>query len=96
MQKLQDELGKWSDETFGASRSPIGSINHMKEECDELLEDPYDLYEYADVLHLLLDSVRKAGYTTEDLMMAAWNKLEVNKNRTWGEPDEFGVVRHIK
>jgi len=42
MNKLQDSIGKWGDETFGHSGNPIGSsqgiYHHMDKEFSELAE----------------------------------------------------------
>ena len=95
-QKLQDELGQWADKTFGP-RTPISLLHHLKEEVIELMETPHDESEWADCLTLLIDSYRlQTGKTTDHLLDACFEKLEINKNRTWQEPDENGVCRHIK
>jgi len=52
--------------------------------------------EIADVFMLLLDCATHMGYDADDLVTVAFNKLETNKGRQWGEPDENGVVEHIK
>jgi len=48
-QKLQNEIAKWSDKQFGSIRQPSGVIYHLLKEIKELLEQPYDLKEYADL-----------------------------------------------
>lgn len=53
-------------------------------------------FEYADCFMLLLDSASHFGITADALMNYTEHKLEINKNRKWGEPDENGVVEHIK
>ena len=52
--------------------------------------------EYADCFMLLLDSAHHFGYTAENLIECTKAKLEINKLRKWGTPDENGVVEHIK
>ena len=52
--------------------------------------------ELADVFMLILDCATHMGYDSDDLVTAAFNKLEVNRGRKWGKPDKNGVVEHIK
>lgn len=96
IQRLQNEQGLWSDATFGANREPSAPLAHLVKELGELLDAPRDRMEYADCLMLLLDAYRKAGGTADDLVQACFQKLEINKQREWGEPDENGVVEHIR
>lgn len=51
--------------------------------------------EYADCLLLLLDSAANFGFNTKELIEYANRKLEINKKRNWGKPDENGVIKHI-
>lgn len=53
-------------------------------------------YEFADAHMLLLDAERLFGITAEMDLIYMQRKLEINKNRTWGSPDENGVINHIK
>src|SRR5699024_1489712 len=96
IQRLQDEQGRWSDATFGANHGPHGCIAHLAKEVREVAAEPYSRMEYADCLMLLLDAYRRAGGSADDLVAAAFEKLEINKRREWGEPDENGVVEHIR
>lgn len=52
--------------------------------------------EYADCFMLLLDSATHLGLSANDLIAYSRIKLEINKARKWGVPDENGVVEHIK
>lgn len=94
-QQLQDDIGVFTDKTFGAS-TPQAKAHHLAEEAMEAAADPSDILEWADCTILLLDAVRKAGFTTEDLHAAVLRKMEINKARKWGEKDANGVVRHVK
>lgn len=96
IQVLQNQLGEWSDSTFGLRRPPIAPLAHLVKELGELLECPADRMEYADCLMLLLDAYRMTGRSADDLVQACYEKLEINKQRKWGEPDEHGVVEHIR
>jgi len=101
---LQDETGTWGDATF--PRSTARSVMaHLTEEIDELAVEVEAFganavptnrdalaEEAADCMLLLLHIAHKCGF---DLEKAARAKLECNRARTWGEPDERGVVRHV-
>ena len=94
-QKLQDVVGQWSDAQFG--RGNIRStLLHLKKEVNELIESPTDGEEHADCLMLLIDAGRKAGFNMNTLFDAVQYKLEINKKRKWGKPDENGIVEHIR
>ena len=45
---------------------------------------------------LLDDCASHMKFTAKDIYKAEINKLEINKKRIWGNPDENGVVEHIK
>jgi len=96
IQRLQDELAQWSDAQFGQHRPATRPIRHLRKEVDELLNAPDDANEYADCLLLLLDAYRMSGGSADDLVNKAFDKLAINKTRQWGEPDEHGVVEHVR
>lgn len=74
----------------------MGKLAHLVKELGELIDDPYDVMEYADCFMLLLDAARVSGYTADVVLAAAWVKLEVNKKREWGPPNEDGSVEHVR
>lgn len=90
--------GEWSQKQFGsdADLGPEAPLAHLAKEVLEMMGDPSDLSEYADGLLLLLDSSRRAGFTANQLLKAAFDKLEINKSREWGEPNEDGSVEHVR
>lgn len=53
-------------------------------------------FEFADCFMLILDAASHFGMTANDLFMVTKEKLEINKTREWGKPDENGVVEHIR
>ncbi len=95
---LQEEAGVFSDVAFGTpqERGPLCPLAHLEKEILELKADLNDHSEWADCLLLLLDAARRAGVDADQLILAAFKKLEVNKTRKWGKPDENGVIQHIK
>ena len=120
IQKLQDDIKKWSDEAFGMYRTGKPIAYHLKKEVDELINALDDfhrgvyaenitvgamqvvnkrhriLMEAVDCFTLLLDVLAHEQFDVNDLIEASYFKLEVNKNRKWGKPDENGVVEHIE
>lgn len=105
--KWSDE--QFSDGIFTHERAlPI--TYHLKKEVGELIEELQKVgnaelshyeeekvkEEYADCLMLLLDSASHFGLSADDLYRACVWKLEINKRRKWGSPDENGVVEHIR
>jgi len=82
---LAESHSKWSQETFGSDeiKGPLGSILHLQKEINELLENPKDIKEYADVLLLTLDASRRAGFDIVTLLEATSEKLQENKTRKW-------------
>lgn len=96
IRRLQDDIAAWSDPTFGYDRHPESTLRHIQEEIEELLAAPYDLMEYADVMHMLLDCSRRAGFDADMLLDATRRKLEINKKRKWGKPNDQGYSKHIE
>jgi hypothetical protein len=52
--------------------------------------------EFADCFMLLFDAATHFPMTVDTIQMQMERKLEINKKRKWGTPDENGVVEHIK
>jgi NTP pyrophosphatase (non-canonical NTP hydrolase) len=99
LQKLMDDIREWSDATFGEGQRTIPILRHLIKEVPEAIEAcdrdaETAIYEFADCMMLLLDAVNHHGISAEDLMLSVRTKLERNKNRKWGEPDENGVIEH--
>ena len=95
-QRFQIEAHRWADSVFGELRRPDGAVAHLLKEVGELADHPYDEMEYADCLLLILDAASNAGIGADDLLNACWEKLDINRVREWGEPDESGVVEHVR
>ena len=96
LNQLFKEHGEFSDATFGVNRSANGPLHHLKKEVEEVIKNPNDFEEYADCLLLLIDAFRMSGGNSKELLDAAFDKLDKNKKRDWGLPDENGVVEHLK
>ncbi len=96
--KLWADLAVWSQSTFGsdAVRGPIGALKHLRAEVAETIDAPDDLVEYADCLMLILDAARRAGFSHDQLLVAAFDKLAINRSRTWPSPVSDEPVMHVK
>jgi len=99
--ELFKEVTDWQEATFRVI-NPIGLINHLEQEVDELCQsmgmgmDEFKRHEFADCFILLMGAAKADGMSYEDICNAISEKLEINKKRTWGEPDSNGVINHIK
>lgn len=89
---------EWSQKTFGDNKKmgPLGPLHHLLEEVNETIIAPYDIMEYADMFILILDAARRAGFSLEEILEAAQQKLDICKKRKWGIPDKNGKVKSIK
>lgn len=88
----QEAIGKWNEETFGESNT--GIIGHFMEEVQEFndaLDTPEEAMEAADLVILLMTRAHRRGY---DLLGKVYQKMEINRRRTWQKPDKDGIVRH--
>ena len=61
---------------------------------DDAMVDSF--YEFADCFMLILDAARCFGINAHILKEYTRLKLDINKAREWGEPDENGVVEHVR
>lgn len=86
---------RWQQATFG-DRPPTAPLHHLAKEVKEALAAPHDVSEYADMMLLLIDAAKCAGFTARDLLDATYAKLEVNRQRKWQAPDADGVCLHVK
>lgn len=93
--KIREQHAAWSKERFG-NASFYGPLRHMKEELDELIADPFDLSEWADVQLLFWDALRRANISDATLHRACAYKLEILKSREYGPVVEGQPVHHIK
>lgn len=104
MDDFQKEIKEWADATFGFNgvQSTIASLHHLSGEVEELREAVVSRditrisQEHADCLIILLHTALNYGLTFSDIVKAAQLKMEINKSREWGGPDERGVVNHMK
>ncbi len=104
LQKLMDDIREWSDATFGENQRVVPVLNHLIKEVPEVIDAVNDVagitikgkFEFADCFMLLLDAASHYGMDAESLINCTHIKLNINKHRKWGEPDENGVIEHIE
>ncbi len=104
--ELFEDIVNWQENTFPLS-SAISKITHLAgdEPQGEILELKLDILEgrpeeakteFADCFILLMGAANSFGLTYDDVCKAIQQKMEINKARKWGAPDENGVCLHIK
>ncbi|HCA9596864.1 TPA: DUF550 domain-containing protein [Klebsiella pneumoniae] len=86
---------EWSDRQFG-NVGPVGPLKHLAKEAIEAAEAPDDISEFADILMLVWDATRRAGFSDEQLAEAVAEKLERNKRRQWGAVKDGEPCHHLK
>lgn len=98
LQVFWTDLAAWSSVAFGDDkiRGPIGPLKHLAKEVEECLADPTDLEEYADLLFLVFDATRRAGFTYFDFVNAVRTKLRKNMARKWPSAKKDEPVEHEK
>ena len=94
LEELQGEIARWQKATF-PGQTVEKKIQHLASEVAEMAAAPRDISERADALILLLGINALHGKTGAELLCAASAKLEINRRRKWGPPDENGIYRHI-
>lgn len=94
---------------YNPSRS-IPISHHLQKETEELteaLEEYFNedvneenweamKFEIADCFLLLIDISHKIGMDMPEIVEYSEKKYQINKVRVWGEPDENGVIEHIR
>ena len=94
-EQVRREHAEWSQATFG-NVGPVGPLKHLSKEALEASAEPGDLSEWADMQFLMWDAQRRAGITDEQITQAMFEKLAVNKQRSWPEPKDGEPRLHIK
>lgn len=89
----QRNIVSWADRVF-PEREPKDVLLKLNEEIGELIKNPVDPHEYADVLILLLDFAAFSGIDGNALSTAITEKMEINKQRTWRIDRNTGIMQH--
>ena len=93
---LQREIGEWADATFGADITAERPLAHLAEEVAEAQANPRALEEYVDCFMLIIEAARRAGFTTDQLLVAALIKLALNKRGDWYYDPTRGYFKRAK
>lgn len=90
------DIVEWQRETFPKATTHSRKT-HLSKELKELKtaldEGRIDWLEVADVLFMIIALADGEDVDLEGLLE---DKFDINKNRVWGEPDEDGVVEHVR
>lgn len=108
LDNFQYEVGEWGKETF--PQSTIATITeHLRREAVELQQSiekwqreqqpvkddvvwPSTMQEVSGVILLALHLAHRRRFLLSDVLRANFMEAQA---RTWGEPDEQGVVEHV-
>ena len=95
-----NEIVAWSLEQF-PDATVDSTYRHLQKEMREtqnaLAESDMEAFavELADIIHLAAQGIARAlDLPDADHIVRA--KLAINKARQWGDPDEYGVVEHVR
>jgi NTP pyrophosphatase (non-canonical NTP hydrolase) len=103
---FQNYVGEWGNKIFNSKRGSgynrtkhaLSIVAHLEEEIEELKTAIKSKYtqaiaqETADCFLMLLHIAYLYSF---DLLERAVEKMLINLKRTWGEPDEKGIIHHI-
>ena len=92
MKNVYNEMGKFSVEVFN-NATASDHLRKVKMECDEAIDEPNDIYEYADCMLALFAAAYKSGFTYDDIQNASEEKLKILKGRTW--VNHNGIYQHV-
>lgn len=89
---LQTAVHEWANEQF-PGREPSIAWMKMFEELGEVIKDPSDALEWADVFIVLLDLAKLHGI--DGLADAILEKMAINRRRVWAT-SPTGVMVHVE
>jgi NTP pyrophosphatase (non-canonical NTP hydrolase) len=108
--EMFEEITAWQKQVF-ANATAGSAAAHLMEESKELWEEVTNengigenafekhiaiLHEYADCFLLLFGSASLYGLSYEDICRVINDKMEINKQRKWGEVNDQGYVKHVE
>tara|TARA_R110000803_G_scaffold78075_3_gene143111 strand:- start:1434 stop:1787 length:354 start_codon:yes stop_codon:yes gene_type:complete len=89
MAHLKDEIKELEHELRMHSQLK-GHMQHPK--ANKIIKER----EFADCFILLFGAAASDGMSYKDICRCIEEKMQINYNRKWGEPQPNGVVNHIK
>lgn len=101
MQGLVKDIGEWSETTFGVGDRTKPLLEHLKKEVDEAIvthdiKSIYFDWALADCFILLFDIMYRNNMTMGQIESVIKEKMDVNKKRKWHNPDENGIIEHVR
>ena len=94
LDSVYDKAGNWAVECLPDSE-PVHHVLKLKQEADEVINDPADIIEYADCMIALMSAAYKSGFEPHELATAIHNKLLILRKRTWVK-NEDGTHQHVE
>lgn len=91
IKQLQDLIGEWADEVF-PERNIQSAALKLYEEIGEMLRDPSNADEHADIYIMMFDLSRMYNV---DIGAAVRRKMAVNMRRYW-RMTETGTLQHTE
>jgi hypothetical protein len=91
IKQLQDLIGEWADEVF-PDRTIQSAALKLYEEIGEMLRDPSNADEHADIYIMMFDLSRMYNV---DISAAVRRKMARNRLRQWGKT-ETGTLQHVE
>lgn len=92
LNELQEEVVYWANQAH-PGRTAESTMLKLFEEIGEMISDPRDASEYADVIIMLLDIAWQNDIKGSDLELAVRNKMEINRARKW-RVTKLGTLKH--
>jgi NTP pyrophosphatase (non-canonical NTP hydrolase) len=89
--EMQRYIAEWADKEF-PSRQPTHLIAKILEEVGELIANPTDPMEAADLAILVLDYFHLIGH---DMELCVVRKMMLNKSRRWKMNPNTMIMNHI-
>lgn len=90
---------EWSRETFGPGPRLGGVLDHIRRELREVEAQPFDVFEWADVLILAFDGAWRCGHEPQDVIDAIKAKQAINEARMWPDWRDYSedqAIEHIE
>lgn len=93
---IQNDVTDFARDRFGHN-GVGGPMQKLPEEIKELMEDPFDPFEYADCFLILMHMAKEAGVSMAEIKEACYEKhYEINMERTWELDPETNTYKHKK
>lgn len=85
----------FSHRAFGPGMRTKGIVEHIAEECEEVVDSDHDVNECVDVLILALDLCWRSGARPDEVERALLAKMTKNEARKWPPVGSIGEDQKI-